>query len=118
MNDQEIIDNAPSGAVDFVIIDGEYSYGMGDGFYGEAILCESLVGVSFCCRTIADIKRIVELEDKNAKMLECLCDISNACIAQMAMSYNLDAEDIGQSIYAATGMTNPQMNAALKEPKP
>jgi predicted nuclease with TOPRIM domain len=61
--------------------------------------------------------KIRELERKNAKMLECLCDISNACIGQITMSYSLDAEDIGQSIYVATGMKNPQMNASLKEPK-
>jgi hypothetical protein len=62
-------------------------------------------------------ERIVELEAKNARMLECLCDISNACIGQITMSYSLDCQDIGQSIYEATGMTNPQMIAALKEPK-
>ena len=61
------------------------------------------------------IDKIAELENKNAKMLECLCDISDACIGQLTMSYSLDAEGIGNSIYEATGMTNPQLNASLKE---
>ena len=60
-------------------------------------------------------KIIAELESKNAKMLECLCDISDACIGQLNMNYSLDSEGIGQSIYEATGMTNPELNAALKE---
>ncbi len=62
-------------------------------------------------------ERIVELEAKNAKMLECLCDISDGCIGQITMPYRLDAESIGQSIYAATGMTNPQLNAHLRSLK-
>jgi hypothetical protein len=61
------------------------------------------------------VDRIVELESERNKMISCMSDISNACIGQLSMSYSLDAEDIGQSIYAATGMTNPQMNAYLKE---
>ena len=101
MNDQEIIDKCPVNSKSVGCFDDEPVIWTPDNY-----------------RSIADIKRIVELEDKNAKMLECLCDISNACIGQITMSYRLDAEDIGPSIYAATGMTNPQMNAALKEPKP
>ena len=66
-------------------------------------------------RSLADIRRIVELENKNAKMLECLCDISDACIGQLTMSFSLNAECIGQSICEATGMTNPELNEALKE---
>ena len=108
MNDQEIIDNAPVGAVDFVIIDGEYSYGMGDGFYGEVVLCESLAGVSFCCRTIADIKRIVELESNGAKIIK----LKQAKIIKLKQELNKAKAKIKNQ---KTEITN--LNAALKEPK-
>ena len=111
MRDQEITHKDESGAESFKFTQRGYMW------LNPETLEWNYCNPAFSMRSVADLKRIVELESKNAKMLECLCDISNACIAQMAMSYNLDAEDIGQSIYAATGMTNPQINAALKEPK-
>ena len=117
MNNQEILDNAPEGATHIenngyylMACDGGFMEPEGSGVdwdYSCASHCE--------VRSIEDIRRIVELENKNAKMLECLCDISDACIGKLTMSYSLDAEGIGQSIYEATGMTNPELNAALKE---
>ena len=118
MSNQEIIDNAPEGATHATC--GMY-YWKWNSQSGWRTWCDVLVmwttrpSPTSSVQSIADIKRIVELESKNAKMLECLCDISGACIGEITMSYKLDPEDIGQSIYAATGMTNPQMNAALKE---
>lgn len=66
-------------------------------------------------RSLEDIKRIAELEIERVKLISCLSDISNACIGQITMSYGLDAEGIGQSIYAVTGMTAPEMNTYLKD---
>jgi hypothetical protein len=66
-------------------------------------------------RSLVDIKRISALEQERLVLLSCLLGISDECIGQITMSHGLDAEGIGQSIYAATGMTNPQMNAYLKE---
>ena len=113
MTDQEILDNAPEGA-SVSDITGEYfdeynNHLNKQGFWSE----KDTSPVS--PRSLKDIRRIVELENKNAKMLECLCDISNACIGQLTMSYSLDSDGIGRSIYESTGMTNPELNAALKE---
>jgi hypothetical protein len=104
MTDQKILDNAPEGATNSQERPQAY-------FYYNWSYCEPRTDI----RSLKDIRRIVELESKNAKMLECLCDISDACIGKLTMSYSLDAEGIGQSIYEATGMTNPELNAALKE---
>ena len=56
-----------------------------------------------------------ELEKENKKMLSCLFEISNECIGEIAMSYKLDAQMIGESIYQATGKTNPEIAKALKD---
>ena len=45
---------------------------------------------------------------------EALAEISNMCVGDIAMSYKLDAQYIGELIYNATGMTNPELNEALK----
>ena len=66
-------------------------------------------------RSLDDIRRITELEIERVKLISCLSDISNACIGQITMSYGLDAEGIGQSIYAVTGMTAPEMDAYIKD---
>ena len=60
-------------------------------------------------------KRIAELEKERADLLSCLLGISNECIGELAMNYRLDAQMIGESIYAATGKTNPELAEALKE---
>jgi len=117
MNNQEILDNAPEGATH---IDncGFYLKAGKSGFMEPDNLSNDWdyeYSNHSEVSSLADIQRIVELENKNAKMLECLCDISDACIGQLTMSYSLDSEGIGQSIYEATGMTNPELNAALKE---
>ena len=66
-------------------------------------------------RSLEDIRRISELESERIKLISCMSDISNACIGQITMSYDLDAERIGRSIYEATGMTTPEMDAYLKD---
>lgn len=50
-----------------------------------------------------------------AKLESVLCEISNMCIGNLTMSYSLNADHIGQSIYEATGMSNPELNDSVKE---
>lgn len=51
---------------------------------------------------------------ENDKLLSALAAISNMCVGEMAMGYKLDAQCIGQLIYEATGLTNPQLNELEK----
>ena len=60
-------------------------------------------------------ERIAELESTNNTLLSCMLDISNECVGEIAMGYRLDASSIGNSIYQATGKTNPELATALKE---
>lgn len=53
-------------------------------------------------------------QEKIKKLMECLASISNGCIGELAMGYKLDANSIGEEIYAATGLTNTQLNEAVK----
>ena len=56
------------------------------------------------------------MEEENRKLIELVTTISNMCIGEVAMGFTLDAEEIGQMIYTATGLTNPQLNdRELKE---
>jgi hypothetical protein len=65
-------------------------------------------------KTITEQENSIEgLKGEKALMIKCLCRISNACIGKITMSYSMDAETIGQSIYEATGMTNPELNSAV-----
>ena len=115
MADQEILKGAPKGATHYEC--GEYMRNICDDRweYWSKVGDWQDTHPESETRSLADIRRIVELENKNAKMLECLCDISDACIGQLTMNYSLDAEGIANSIYEATGMTNSELNAALKE---
>ena len=61
--------------------------------------------------------RIAELEAERKKLLFCLLKISDQCIGEISMNYRLDAQHIGESIYQATGKTNPELGKALKEDK-
>jgi hypothetical protein len=38
-----------------------------------------------------------------------LADISSMCVGEIAMGYKIDAGCIGQMIYEATGMTQPEL---------
>ena len=100
MTNQEILDNAPKGATH---IDNK----------GTSLFRDKKDGI----RSLADIKRIAELEKERIKLLSCLLDISDECIGEITMNYRVDAEYIGRKIYAATGMTNPQLTEALKKGK-
>ncbi len=44
------------------------------------------------------------------ELLSALADISNMCIGDLAMGYKLDAQIVGETIYKATGLTNPELN--------
>jgi len=75
------------------------------------------------CKTMSEMtldnirlsNRIAELEKEHTTLLSCLLGISNECIGEIAMNYKLDAQMIGESIYVATGKTNPELAEALKE---
>jgi len=56
-------------------------------------------------------------EYKYNSLIELLADISNMCIGDLAMGYRLDAQEVGQMIYEATGMTNTELNKRAKELK-
>ena len=117
MSDKEILNNAPEGAT-HVDNNGFYLKAGKSGFMEPD---DSGVDWDYDCashsevRALIDIRRIAELEIERVKLISCLSDISNACIGKIAMSYDLDAEWIGQSIYATTGMTAPEMDAYLKD---
>lgn len=49
------------------------------------------------------------------ELLLLLTDISNMCVGKISMGYPLDVEYIGDLIYQATGMTNPELNEWAKE---
>lgn len=51
------------------------------------------------------------LEDENEKLKDALTEISNMCVGEIALGADLDAAEIGEMIYVATGLTNPQLNA-------
>jgi hypothetical protein len=54
-------------------------------------------------------------EQQINKLMECLTDISSMCIGEIAMGYKLDAQSIGEMIYAATGLTNDELNEYMKK---
>lgn len=51
----------------------------------------------------------------NDKLIKVLTEISNMCIGNISMNYSLDAQYIGDMIYEATGLTNPELNDLLRE---
>lgn len=51
---------------------------------------------------------------QNLKLLECLHSIQSQCIGEIAMNYRLDAQNIGQEIYQATGLTEPELREKLQ----
>lgn len=53
--------------------------------------------------------------EESFKVLDCLSDIQQACIGEIAMGYNLDAEYIGRKISEATGKTAPELLMYLRE---
>lgn len=54
---------------------------------------------------------------KVPKLLALVTDISNMCIGDIAMGYKMDAQEIGQMIYEATGLTNPELNKVVEHLK-
>ena len=51
---------------------------------------------------------------QNKALKAALAEISNMCIGDLAMGYKLDSQHIGELIWNATGMTNPELNKALE----
>ena len=50
------------------------------------------------------------LKAKNKKLMRAAIEISNMCIGDFVFDKRLDANAIGDIIYTATGLTNPQLN--------
>lgn len=55
------------------------------------------------------------LTSKVAELKSALCEISNMCIGNLTMSYSIDPDYVGNLIYQATGMTNPELNESVEE---
>lgn len=55
------------------------------------------------------------LTSKNHQLLAVLSDIQQQCIGAIAMSYPMSPEHIGQQIYQATGMTEPELRATVRQ---
>lgn len=53
--------------------------------------------------------------EESFKLLDCLSDIQQACIGEIAMGYDLDAEYIGRKISEVTGKTAPELLEYLRE---
>ena len=54
---------------------------------------------------------MTEVEHRKVNELLCvLADISGMCVGELAMGYKLDAQAIGEMIYKATGMTQPELH--------
>ena len=62
MNNKEILDNAPEGALGIKIMDGFYRWVLKDNALSKIYDCESLDGLNQIYRSLADIARITELE--------------------------------------------------------
>jgi len=73
-------------------------------------MTSAIAVVSLMEATIKRLEAEVEaLKSQNDKYISSLACISDMCIGQVAMSINLDAEYIGQMIYADTGLTHPEL---------
>ena len=84
MTDQEIIDNAPKGATH---VDGEHDF-CKDGYYFSYtsqrwITSEFIVG----SRSLADIKRIVELEKDRDSLLRLISYVRSIVFSKVKCSY-------------------------------
>lgn len=52
----------------------------------------------------------MKCQAENKKLMGALIEISNMCIGDFVFDKRLDANVIGEIIYKATGLTNPQLN--------
>ena len=55
---------------------------------------------------------IVKAVQGHEALIAALAEISAMCVGELAMGYKLDAQSIGELIYRATGMTQPQLQKA------
>jgi len=62
MTDQEILNNAPEGALGIKIFDGFYRWILKDNTMSKIYDCEGFNNINQIYRSLADIKRIAELE--------------------------------------------------------
>lgn len=82
---KSIVAGAPKGAKDYFVWNGEFSYGIGDGFFNGTTKCESLIGAKPSTRLLSDILEIIALRKANAGLREdisiaakIMIDITNA----------------------------------------
>lgn len=55
-------------------------------------------------------------DESNLSDLLCvLSDISSMCVGDLAMGHKLDAQQIGEMIHRATGMTQPELYEHTKD---
>ena len=71
MIDKEILDNAPKGAIGIKIMDGFYRWALKDGSMSKIYDCETFNDYNQIHRSLADIKRIAELEAALESVNEC-----------------------------------------------
>tara|TARA_R110000850_G_scaffold11976_4_gene40719 strand:- start:5081 stop:5434 length:354 start_codon:yes stop_codon:yes gene_type:complete len=85
--------------------------------YGPRVTCKN-----YNCR-MADMKSF-SVEDWNKRTtpkelfsvpISLLADISSMCVGELAMGHSMNANAIGQMIYEATGMTQPELDQAARK---
>jgi hypothetical protein len=57
----------------------------------------------------------LESTPQHINAIKALAEISSMCVGELAMGYKLDAQAIGQLIYEATGLTQPQLQEAAEQ---
>jgi len=67
MSNQDILDNAPKGALGIKIMDGFYRWILKDNTQSKLYHCEDFHNCNQIYRSLADIKRIAELEKSLAR---------------------------------------------------
>ena len=80
MNNQDILDKAPEGALGIKIMDGFYRWVLKDNTQSKIYGCEAFFDCNQIYRSLADIKHNVELEKEvvkaNMKLIDCALDIA------------------------------------------
>jgi hypothetical protein len=64
---------------------------------------------------LEDIQAYLSEHGLVAVPLELLAGISSMCVGEIAMGYKVDAQAVGEMIYEATGMTQPELHAAQEK---
>ena len=57
-----------------------------------------------------NVEKTIDQPLQLSALLCVLADISSMCVGEIAMNYKLEAQAIGEMIYEATGMTQPELS--------